>query len=325
MTVRLDTFRQVAQANRPKDANLVAAQTAGAMVEMGCFAQEFTVYGTAFYEEGKRRYMVSSDEAKIADFVQSAAHAGVFPTPLSQLTMSVVVPAGCAEEVGRAVKKRLARELAELYPLGYFQLAAALMDTAPNDRAESDLWALRQSLEGVFDEEQLQLFEGLLDLAYHKKNVTELTYRELRRWLERTRGEMADDSRQKDRFSKTFYGFVYFKPDGSRAQDINVCREVIYQHRQAWQHQQVIMTPVFSKTYWYGYDCTVQELRAQFAAHLAAVFDERYLSLWQRLRAMPSAISREAFGRARDQARAVYGRPAQQALEAIGWRLGLLN
>lgn len=150
MTVRLDTFRQVAQANRPKDANLVAAQTAGAMVEMGCFAQEFTVYGTAFYEEGKRRYMVSSDEAKIADFVQSAAHAGVFPTPLSQLTMSVVVPAGCAEEVGRAVKKRLARELAELYPLGYFQLAAALMDTAPNDRAESDLWALRQSLEGVF-------------------------------------------------------------------------------------------------------------------------------------------------------------------------------
>ena len=48
MTVRLDTFRQVAQANRPKDANLVAAQTAGAMVEMAalrrnspCTAQLF--------------------------------------------------------------------------------------------------------------------------------------------------------------------------------------------------------------------------------------------------------------------------------------------
>ena len=324
MTARLDTFKQVAEVARPKDANLVAAQTAGAMIEMGCFAQEFTVYGSAYYEAGQRRYIVSSDEAKIVDFVQSPTHAGGFPTPLSQLTMSVVVPSGCAEEVGRAVKKRLARELAKYYPLGYFQLAAKLLDTPPNAQAESDLLAMRQSLEGVFEEDRLQLFEGLLDFAYHKKNVTELTNRELRRWLERTRGEMADDGRQRDRFSKTFYGFVYFKPDGTPAQDINVCRELIYRHRQQWQRQRIIMTPVLSKTYWYNYSCTVQELRAQFAEHLAAVFDECYLTLWQRLRAIPSAVRPAVFQDAQQQAGAAYGQPAREALEAIGWRLGLL-
>lgn len=78
---------------------------------------------------------------------------------------------------------------------------------------------MRQSLEGIFEEEKCcQVFEGLLDLASYKRNITELTEHELRRWLRRMREEMADDGRQMARFSKTFYGFVYFKPDGTKAQ-----------------------------------------------------------------------------------------------------------
>lgn len=325
MTVRLDTFKQVAEAARPKDANLVAAQTAGAMIEMGCFAQEFTMYGSACYEAGQRRYIISADEARVADLVHSSAHAQALFTPLKQLTMSVVVPSGCLEEVSRAVKKRLARELADRYPLGYFQLAAQLLAVPPNDQAEDILLTMRQSLEGIFEEEKLQVFEGLLDLASYKKNITELTEHELRRWLRRMREEMADDGRQMACFSKTFYGFVYFKPDGTKAKDINVCREIIYRHRQTGQRQGSWMTPVLCRTYWYDHDQTVQALRAQFADHLAKVYDEDYLTLWRTLMAIPAAVSPEAFHTARSEAERDYGQPAREALEAIGWRLGLMR
>lgn len=323
MTVRLDTFQRVAEATGPRDANLVAAQTAGAMVEMGCFAQEVTVYGSAYYEEGHRRYMLSADEAKIADFVQGAQYAHLLPTPLSQLSLAVVIPAGCAELVSRAAKKRLARQLEASYPPEYFELAAGLLAVTPDTSAQSWLEAMQDALEGVFEEDRLQLFEGLLHLAYLKKNVSERTYHQFNEWLERVRREMADDACPRERFAKTFYGAVYFKADGSRALDINVCREVIYQHQLERQKENIPMTPLASKTYWYGYEQTVQELRVQFADHLARLFDETYLSAWRTLTNLPSAIPPEAWREAQAQSSRDFGDPAQKALASLGRRLGL--
>lgn len=321
MTVRLDTFKQVAEAAHPKDANLLAAQTAGEMIEMGCFAKEFTVYGSAYYEEGQRRYIISADEAKIADFIQDAAHAELLPTPLSQLSVSAVVPAGEQEAVSRAVKVRLARQLAASYPLAYFQLAAEILTVTPNDQAEKWLKAMQEELEGVYEEERLQLFEGLLQYACYKKNVTPLVGHQMRQWLARMRREMADDGRPTERFVKTFYGFIYFKEDGSRAQDINVCREVIYRHRSQWR--QMEMTPVVAKTYWYNQNQTVQDLRAQFASHLDEVFDEGYLTIWRALSAIAPAVAPAQWQRACQQAEEAFGPEAQEALREIGRRLGL--
>lgn len=323
MTVRLDTFQRVAEAKGPRDANLVAAQTAGAMVEMGCFAQEVTVYGSAYYEEGRRRYIISADEAKIADFVQGAHQAHLLPTPLSQLSLKAVIPAGYAEVVNRAAKIRLARQLEASYPLAYFELAADLLKVTPNTAAQSCLEAMQDALEGVFEEDRLQLFEGLLHLAYLKKNISERTYHQMQEWLERMRREMADDACPRERFAKTFYGAVYFKADGSRAMDINVCREVIYQHQLERQKEKIPTTPLVSKTYGYSYEQTVQELRVQFADHLARLFDETYLSAWRTLADLPSAIPPKAWREAQARASRDFGDPAQKALAVLGRRLGL--
>ena len=52
MTVPLDMFLK--SFDQAQDANVQAAQMSGAMVEMGRYGQEFTVYGTAFWWDGQR-------------------------------------------------------------------------------------------------------------------------------------------------------------------------------------------------------------------------------------------------------------------------------
>ena len=90
--------------------------------EMGWFDVEFTMYGCAYWDNGKRYYRVSAFEEKIYDFIAGGAGQDVFPTDICVLSRKYPVPTGMREYIALDVKKDLALEMAEKFPADFFIL-----------------------------------------------------------------------------------------------------------------------------------------------------------------------------------------------------------
>ena len=105
------------------------------MAAEGYIDTEFTMYATAWLDGGERHYLVSADEARVIDFLDGAARAGIAPLPIRSLTETCPVPLGEKENIAHNVKLELARSLQQDYPLKFFQLLARFAAQDGDDAA----------------------------------------------------------------------------------------------------------------------------------------------------------------------------------------------
>lgn len=321
MTVALDIFQH--SFDQAQDANVQAANMAGAMAAMGRYAQEFTIYGTAFWQEGRRHYLVSSEADKLYDFLHRDEQLSCLAAPVVSQTTSLVVPSGCAEEVGRTVRRTLARELSEIYPAAFFAVAEQLTAFTPNTSAEALLGALQAELEGRFDGEQVDIFAGLLQFAYTRGNVTALFHQQLQTWVARQRREMAGDAVPKERCSQTFYGFAYQMPEGSWVCYANAVKNAAYQRLSLMQAKGCLTSPLITKNCGYQQGCPLREVRADFLVHLQTLFDAAYQKRLMTLAALPPALEQAAFEETLAEVQRKFTEPCLWALKAWGRRWGM--
>jgi len=276
-----------------KDPNILVAEQAGAMSAMGYYEKEFTVYGCCFYKDGKRQYIVSSKEEKIIEFLEDEKNQTFFPTPVEHWTSSVLVPSGTEDSIIRTVKKHFARKLSETYSEAYFAELSNLCNVSENDLAESLLLEWQEDLEGVYDENVLQLFESTLLHARNKRIVTALSYYKMQQWIDVVRKDMLDDVIKKSTYMRAMYGYSYIKPDGKYGYYINACKDSAYNYQQRQIEKGVIVTPLVSKTYHFQNNVTPQQVRDQFSNDLPRIFTEQYWDAWNKIRKIPSPILSE--------------------------------
>ena len=318
MTVPLDMFQQSFEL--AQDANVQAAQIAGAMAEMGRYAQEFTVFGSTFWRNGQRFYLVSSEADKIVE-AKLQESAGMFSTPVDCWTISLLVPSGCEDEVGRTVRQLAAKKMAANYPPAYFELAEKLADTVPNALAEPLLYQWQEELEGLFAQEQLTLFAGALDLAWQRGNVTAAARQKFDQWLKRQ--EMAGDGVQQDRFKQIFYGGAYQKDDGQWAYFANAIKNAAYRRLALCQEQGQLTSTLLAQCCWYNYDYPLRQARMDFLAHLQQIFDEAYQKRLQALMKLAPSRNPAVFAQALSAAAQELPQPALRALRCLGRQWGV--
>lgn len=273
-----------------KDPNVLAAEKTGSMVSMGYYEKEFTVYGSCFYQNGVRQYIVSSKAEKIIAFLEDEKNKQYFATPLEHWTTSVLVPSGTEESIVRTVKKEMARKLQLQYPKSYFQDLQKQIGTQRIDAAESIFEEWQDALDGLFDELQLQLFETALIHAYNKKVITELTYHKQQQWLIRVRLDMVDDVVKKSKYMYTWYGYSYIKPDGSYAYYANARKDSAYSYWQRQIEKGVTVTPIISKTYSLKENLPIPQAKKYFESDLTAIFSEQYWMRWKRICELVSPV-----------------------------------
>ena len=266
-----------------KDPNVLVAEKAGTMASMGYYEKEFTVYGCCFYKEGVRRYIVSSKAEKIIAFLEDEKNKRYFATPLEHWTTSVLVPSGTEESIVRTVKKTMARKLATQYPEAYFRELQNQIGTQSVDSAEDVFEEWKDALDGMFDELQLQLFETALAHAYNKKVITELTCYKLQQWLSRVRLDMVDDVVKKSKYTQTWYGYSYMKPDGSYAYYANARKDSAYSYRQRQIEKGVTVTPIITKTYSLKQNLPILEAKKYFEKELPVIFSVQYWERWNQI------------------------------------------
>lgn len=261
----------------------VVAEEVGQMAELGYFDTEFTMYGCAYLENGKRYYKVSPDAADIYRFIEQSNLRNIFPSNVIQYTKKCAVPAGMKEVIAQDVKVELAKQLAENFPTEFFETLYRLADQVTEDRASALLWQQVEALEGLFDIERLRRFEELLNYMYSCRNLTSQTFADLHRWLKDERKSMMENFETKDIFEKTMYGAMYV--DGERLRYVENARlEYVYEKIYDIESQGGVVTPVFAKTYWYNYRYRLADVIRDYKQALQDTFTAEHLEKLEKIR-----------------------------------------
>lgn len=269
MTGRLNFVLQFRDAQVAEDVRKKA--------ELGWLEQEFTMYGTAYLQDGEMCYKVSADAGKIYAFIEASTRRQIFCSNVLTHTRTCAVPIGQQEDTALAVKKETACRLRQTYPPELFILLQKLAEQIRTDDAYPYLCAQRDALEGVFDERRLKSFEDLTAHCYSAQKLSPAHYQALAAWIEREKQGLLDDFVSKDRFSKTFYGLAYAAPTGFRYLHDSL-PEYICQRQAALEEKGTFTSPIFAQTLYYNYTYDLAACRQDYDALLKATLSPQRLT-----------------------------------------------
>lgn len=292
--------------------------------EMGWFDVEFTMYGCAYWDNGKRYYRVSAFEEKIYDFIAGGAGQDVFPTDICVLSRKYPVPTGMREYIALDVKKDLALEMAEKFPADFFILLEQLAQQATEDRALSWLLTQKEQVAGRFDLKKMQRFQEMVDYAYSCRKLCRESYHDLKAWITEEKKSMEENVIAKDIFEKTFYAIAYQTESGWK-HVINARRGYIYQKKHTLQQQGIFVSPIYSDTYYYNYTLRLPQVHKRFEQEAQAYLNPHYLQTLEKIFRYNDRLSENVYLSYEQEALEKYGPEAQQTLRHYGYRWGILG
>lgn len=279
------------------------AADVGRMAELGRFDVQLEVYGSAVQEpDGKIYYYAASDEEKLYAYMQQKRLEERYFTPIVQQARRTKVPAGMKEQLLQETKYALLQQLKRDYEgSDYFALMRPFFQLAANEEALPVLQNYQEKIDGHFDDTELQLFLGAAWIAYEAKVLSSGSYKRLLQWHNAIRQQMADDPVAMDNLERTFYGFVYQKPDGSRACMLDAQQMLVVRQRQEKILQGFLAGPVIQKTYWFQQFHQLGTIRQDYRQWLLQGQDDAYLQMLQEIRRCPGVVEQSAIQQAKEK------------------------
>lgn len=271
------------------------------MASMGSFGEDFLMYGCAYLEHGKVTYRISPEASQLYLFQEKCAHQQLYPTTVTSFIHHTAVPGGMREQVAHQTKLLLAQQLREQYPHCFFEWLEPFTQTKANNSSFDLLADMAYAIDGYFDEGQLQLMEGTMELAYGAKVLNDSGYAELLQWLEKTRRQMEADSVIQDVCSRTLYGFCYQDNAGNIKSSMNAQLEKAYEKHTSLELSGKLVGPVMQRTYWMKSFNDMNMVREAFKGWLEGLQNENYFALLTKLKALPTVINQDAFAQALQQ------------------------
>ena len=180
-------------------------------LKLGCFYKEFMYYAVAYSTPKGIACRISAKERTMQQFVYKSLEEGLYPTPIKQHIQRLAAPSGQESSIKIKVKKEAARKIFDLYNETYFQCLSKLTAVAASDDALPLLLKWQEQLEGIYDKELLDLFQGLIYTALESKVLSMPYYLELMRWIDRIYRELESDIIPKKQYKKTMSAFAYTK------------------------------------------------------------------------------------------------------------------
>lgn len=298
------------------------AQEIRSMAALGKFPKEITAYGLAYYQNGQRHYLITSDQTKLIRFLNEPVNQQYFPTLIDSLTERLAVPEGFEEDVVRQIKLRLAQSLQADYPAQAFACLRALSETEPDTSAEGPLLDYCHQLESVFQTEKIRAFAALCTRAYLRKNCTQAVYERLDAWCGKRLAQLETYVPPVGAREKSFYGLAVLNDQQVERCVINANLSCIYQEKLALE-QQGCPTTIWHK---YNFDVPRQEslsaVSEQMTAILEAIYTPDMTALIRQIEQAPAVVEQARFDEALGQLEAL-GEKTAALGRCYGRRWGL--
>ncbi|MBO5139220.1 MAG: hypothetical protein J6A10_09080 [Peptococcaceae bacterium] len=275
--------------------DLTCINSVSHMAEYGKYEEEFLVYGCSCLEGSKIVYRISPRYEEIAHYVCQAAQKNLYPSPIQSIMRRHTVLTGQHQQLLYETELELAKVLQKSYSRQFFDGLSQCISVRADDGARNFFDTLRVQLNGIFSESVLQIFEGLVDMAYRAKHLTDDTWKEIQSWLRKVKTQMEYDVVAKKPFVRTFYGFCYIDGKGKYQYKANAQKDIVVEELRKLKRQGLAVSPIFQKTYWYDYGVEPKVLREAFKQELIVYYDEVYWQHWQAIKALPSVVDLEMY------------------------------
>ncbi|MBO5139794.1 MAG: hypothetical protein J6B76_03970 [Peptococcaceae bacterium] len=290
------------------------------MAQLRRFEQEFPAYGTVQWENGKPlKYLATMQAEKLYRYRIEQEKLGKFFTPIDSFTKRTLVPAGMEENITQATKYVLLGQMKQNYCFSdFFEKMQPLFRTEPNDNAYPLLLEEQSRIDGYFDIRKLQLFEGLVMMAYQAKVLSRDHFHEFLKWSAWVRRQMDDNPVAGDKFKRTFYGYVY-EQNGKKAVIVDAKYDVVAQKREIMMINDLTVGPILEKTYFFAQFTMIKQLREDFKAWLMIEI-ETYFDRFYSIKSLSGVISKESIERVKQ---AVQHSP--KAIQAVQYYENIWN
>lgn len=275
--------------------DLTCINSVSHMAEYGKYEEEFLVYGCSCLENGKIMYRISPQYEEIAQYVRQAVQKGLYPSPIQSIMRRHTVLTGQHQQLLYETELELAKALQKNYSRPFFDSLAQCININADDGAREIFDALRVQLNGIFSESALQIFEGLADMAYRAKHLTDDAWEEIQSWLRKVKTQMEHDVVAKKPFVRTFYGFCYIDSKGKYQYKANAQEDIVVDEQRKLKRQGLAVSPIFHKTYWYDYGVEPKVLREAFKQELVTYYDDVYWHHWKTIKALSPVVSADVY------------------------------
>ena len=269
------------------------AADVGRMAELGRFATEVTVYGSAVQTlHGQIIYRATEQEDALYHFIQRQRLEEAYYTPILSLRERDKIPFELREDYVLDKKYALMRQMQMIYEdSGYFAVMQPYFLREPNNQSFDALEAYRKEIEGYFDDTVLQLFWGLVGIAYESKVLSAEGLYQLKGWYKKVRKQMSDDPAVEDNIGRTFYGFGYLDVDGARKYIIDTQLMPIVYKRQEILIKGYCTGSILQKTCWFQQFNQMIAVRKSYLQWLADAQNDVYFARLQMIKALPGVIT----------------------------------
>lgn len=283
------------------------------MAENGYLDEEFTMYGCVYLDRGQRKYLISSEEIKIAEFIEQSFEQGYWPSPLEKLTKVCHVPLGEHEEIADRVKVSLAHRLQEMYPVEFLREFAEKYNNIGTDAAKVYLEQYVRGIVNCFSTEKVEMADNLRYLAYVGKILNEKTNAEFKKIIEKEKLKMKDDIIARDLLSKTLNTVMYEK-NGQLRYVTNARREWALNKKNSLRAEGCIVAPIYTKTYWYNNQQPLDAVQERHKKNCLKALDENYFALVKAIYSCDCGITSEKWTQIKAEMLKKYGESVEKML-----------
>lgn len=284
------------------------------MVALGAFPKEIVVYGTVYYQDGQRKYLLSCDSGKIISFLNEPDHRVWFPVAMERYMERLLIPEGAEDRVRKEVKLHMAQQLQQKYPEELFRVLAALQKKPGNAAMDGAMKGYRIQMEREFDIDRLKAFRELCVKAYLRKNLSEEVFRQLTEWGKERILRLESRIPPVKGKEKLFYGLASFQNGKLEKSYINANLKCLYEEQERLEKQGKEVTAWHQRKFYIEGQGSLEAYRKEMMTMLECAYDERYLELDEMLKRCPMVISLEEAESLRKMA-ANYGAAAENLAE----------
>lgn len=300
------------------------AEDVGKMMELRRFEVEFEVYGTVYWADHERHYLVSKNEDTIYQQIKELELKGCYPLPMQKRIERSLVPAGTEEDIENRVKYHFAQDLRAKFTPDLWEKILSIADGVENDAGREILDSMQEQLEGLFREDQLQMFRGLVLKLYLRRNITKASFERYLEWLKEEEQEMIDNIITKDIFEKTFFGIAYQDQQGNIQYNINANRQIIVDKISKLERLgNFIITPIFHKKYYYNYNYKLADVRKDFQGLLEQLYDADYFKHLKKIEALPISIDCKQYSKIQEEFK--FDNDLEIVWKAFGAQWGIIS
>ncbi|MEE0434584.1 MAG: hypothetical protein UDB11_04160 [Peptococcaceae bacterium] len=264
-----------------------SAQMIRALADMNCFEQECTIYGFVWMDhDGVRRYTTSEKLLYIYRSFEEKTLKHYAMSPIEQWTTRVVLKEETYEDTIFFLKLQLSNLLKEKYNDQYFEIISRLCIIKSDSQAEEILAQWQEEIDGYYDADAIELFEGALHYACMTKHITKERYSLLYQWIQYYKNQIGRKIQIKDNFERTFFGIAYECADHSYNYFCNANQQVVLERMRALDNEGCFHTGIYSKTYWYHTSQELKEIRTNFEQKLRTVMNDYLIKKMDFLRSL---------------------------------------